>query len=624
MAALLCAWAASAGAQESDSTRALSPTEGQPDALRTVLHSSVPAAAPLLSLEPLAADAPHRFLYDLGSTGFPHGVGIYGLRPEHQSLTLDGIPFNDLFTGRPRFDLLPLEVLGALHGEPAFGYTAGTSATLRPLPAPVARTELRYVTGQEGVQQIGATHAQERRPGWVGRSGRLGALAHVSGRDANGYYGSSDTGGFRVLGRVRLLRPAYSVEIVEMQQRETSEARSDVTSFDPSAPVTGVNTSRETVRNDLWATVRGDSLLGGAVAGTAFWTVQRSSFDTGDTAFIQRTARGNRLGARLSYSTTLGHHRLEASVSGWRDGNVEGSAVVDLAASDFAELRLQDTIQFGTLHISAVTSIQHQNGTTRPSGSLAFYWPETGLSAAVQVGHAAVSRLERSGGFGIASGADPQGQTLSAEAALDRSWGPFALRLGSYVLRQHGLVVPAFDPAATGATDSIALFSDRSSLLRMGGEAALQWRAEATRGLYASLTASAQGGSAERALGDRLLRTLPPYWGRADVGWRALGVFGGVLDLDASVGGRYWPAFQSLDFHAPSALFALPAPGTRSVPSSATLDARISARVQRRASVFLLYQNALGARAVGGSYLVPIFPLSPHQLSFGVFWTLLN
>ena len=603
-------------AQESDSTLATAPVE--------LAAGRVPAAEPLLSLEPLAAEMPHRFLYDLGSTGFPHGVGAYGLRPEQQSLTLDGVPFDDPFTGRARFDLLPLELLGELDSAPAFGYAAGTAAQLRPLPAPVARTELRYVTGQEGTQHIGATHAQDRRPGFVGEEGRLGLLAHVSGRDANGYYDASDTGGFRALGRLRLIRPGYTVEVVELQQRQSDEARSGVSSFDPSAAVAGAGTERETVRNDLWASVRKPAVLGGDLVGSAFWTVQRSSYSTPDTAFTQRSARGTRVGARLAYGTAAGPHSLQLSATAWRDGAVEGRAITNPSARAFAEARVQDEVRLGALEVRAEGAAQYMDGGVVPSAAFTVGRPGAGLTATARLSHLLPSRLAGDGGFGIAGGAKQRSRVVSAEAAWRRPLGPFGLRLNAYALQQRRLSSPAFDPAGVGDADSIAVLSDGSALLRFGTEGGIGWRAEAEQGPYAWLTASAQSGSAESALGERLLQALPDYWGRATIGWRATGVFAGVLDLDAAVGGRYWPAFQSLGFHAPSALFALPASGAPPVPSSATLDARLSARVQRRASVFLLYQNALGTRAVSGSYVVPIFPITPHQLSFGVFWTLLN
>ena len=602
-------------AQESDSTTAIP----------AVFDFPIPATLPLLQSEPLVAEAPHRFLYDLGSTGFPHGVSAYGLRPEQQSLTLDGVPFDDLLTGRPRFDLLPLELLGVLETATGQGQPVGMSAVLRPLPAPTARTELRYVTGQHGTQQIGATHAQDRRPGFVGEQGTLGLLAHVSGRDAGGYYGASDVGGFRALGRARLIRSSYVVEVVEMQQRQTVQARSGVDSFDPSASVSGLGTRRETVRNDLWATVQIEPTRFGSLAATGFWTVQRDRYATSDALFSQRSGRGSRLGGRFTYEVSRHNHELSATFSGWRASTVDGSALSDSTAETFAALRLGDVVAVGPLRFGARVGGVQYAGRTEATGTLSLDLPRAGLSASVSSAPLLRSRLERSGGFGIASdGEQVAPRLLLARAEVEREAGVLDVRLGSYLSQQHGLSTPMFDPAGTGAADSVGVRADRSTLTRLGAEAEIGWRQRRPRGVYAAIRGATQIGTAETALGDRLLDTLPVYWGEASIGWRATGLFDGVLDLDITAGGRYWPAFQSLDFHAPSALFALPALGAPPVPSSGTLYGSLSARVQKRASVFVLYQNVLGERAVNGSYVVPVFPITPHQASFGVFWTLLN
>jgi hypothetical protein len=602
-------------AQQSDSTAAPLPVFGTP----------VPAARAVLQAEPLAAEAPHRFLYDLGSTGFPHGVGAFGLRPEQQSLTLDGIPFDDVLTGRPRFDLLPLELLGAFGTEPAWGQPVGASAHLRPLPAPTARTELRYVTGQEGTQQIGATHAQDRRPGFVGEEGTLGLLAHVSGRDASGYYGASEVGGFRVLGRARLLRPRYSVEVVEMQQRQTAEARSGVSSFNPAAPVFGSDTRRETVRNDLWTTVRTQPARLGTVTATGFWTVQRDRYGSGEDPFPQRIGRGARLGGRFRYSLFLTGHRLSATLSGWRASTVDGPALTDSADESSIAFEVGDGFALGPLQLDARAGAVQHGGRTATTGALSVAWLRKGLSVSVSSGPLRPSRLERAGGFGISADGNPAYPRLSlAQATLERSFGTLDVSVGGYVSSQERLSAFAFDPALISATDSIAVLRDGSSLGRMGAEVSIGWRNQRPRGLYARLRLAAQSGSAETALGERLLAAMPSHWGDAGLGWRGTGLFNGMLDLDLMAGGRYWPAFQSLDFHAPSSLFALPAPGAALVPASGTLHASLTARVQRQASVFVLYQNVLGTRTTDGPYLVPIFPITPHQVSFGVFWTLLN
>ena len=47
------------------------------------------------------AARPASFVYDLGALGWPNGWSPYGLNPQRVALLLDGLPFDDLVTGRP-------------------------------------------------------------------------------------------------------------------------------------------------------------------------------------------------------------------------------------------------------------------------------------------------------------------------------------------------------------------------------------------------------------------------------------------------------------------------------------------------------------------------------------------
>src|SRR5690606_33285230 len=110
----------------SDSLVAASDTLGlatRPDTLSLVAPEAaepgrpvtpVPALTPALDPADLLGSVPGAFVYHLGAPGWPHGLSLNGRAPEAHALTLDGRPYDDLFTGRPREDLLPLEVLDRL------------------------------------------------------------------------------------------------------------------------------------------------------------------------------------------------------------------------------------------------------------------------------------------------------------------------------------------------------------------------------------------------------------------------------------------------------------------------------------------------------------------------------
>src|SRR5690606_41653919 len=51
-----------------------------------------------------------------------------------------------------------------------------------------------------------------------------------------------------------------------------------------------------------------------------------------------------------------------------------------------------------------------------------------------------------------------------------------------------------------------------------------------------------------------------------------ISLFDGALDLDLAVQGRGWATFRGRALHAPTGLFALPAPSAAEVPASGTVD----------------------------------------------------
>src|SRR5690606_12084196 len=160
---------------------------------------------------------------------------------------------------------------------------------------------------------------------------------------------------------------------------------------------------------------------------------------------------------------------------------------------------------------------------------------------------------------------------------------------------------------------------------RLGGTLGLAWRQDAARGLYATAEANVLHFLDPDAspLHTRAADALPAVWGQGRFGVRALDLFDGALDLDLAARGHAWTAFGSRRFVSAPALFALPG-SAGDVPARGTLDLVAEARLQERASLFLVYENVLATRLYDGAYLVPIHPLPAHRLRFGVFWALFN
>ncbi|MEM6782759.1 MAG: hypothetical protein AAF624_03385 [Bacteroidota bacterium] len=617
-----------------------------------VTAGPVPATQPALTVVPLLAaahaDADAAFVYDLGEPGWLPGLGLAGRAPRRATLTLDGAPMADLVSGRPRYDLLPLDLLGRLSREPvALGAPAGTHATVRSLNAPVARTELRYVTGQEGVQFIGATHAQTRRPDFVGRDGRLGILFHVAGVGANGTYGGSDLGGYRVLARATLNRPRWALAVTEYRTRIEAGARGAVTAdaavYNPfAATVADETATRVDLVHLLSARLRlATGILPVPTAVTAFRLAQTARYTPSagiGTTTDDYQVEAQHWGVALVQPLPLGTHGITLRVTAWRDAALDSTSASFMPTSEarsFAHLALTDSTTLGAAALQLGVGLDVTPEGTFASGyaemerAVGFLW----LDAQVRYGGGGYGRAEV-GGYapdstgGVALQADGLvGDERTTQGSLGIRLDAGSLRLGLRAtgVLQHDtrlLLANTGGPDESGATFATL----PGTLQRAIGTVTLAFRPDARRGLYATTTASAQQGTytgdGSTSVAVRALAALPDAWGQAQVGFRALGVFDGVLDLDIALRGRAWASFSSRAYHPPSGLFPIPDAAAVAAPTSGTLGLVVLTRLQKRASLYLVYENALAERAYAGTYVVPVYPITPHHLRFGVFWTL--
>jgi hypothetical protein len=598
----------------------------------------VPALTPALDAADLLAAAPGAFVYDLGAPGWPHGLALDGLAPEAHALTLDGRPYDDLFTGRPREDLLPLEVLDRLRlGPTRYGRPGAVVATTRPFRAATPVTELRYLPGQEGVQYVSAAHAQTRRlPAFLrdaAGQGRLTVLGYVAGRKATGPFAGEDLGGWQALGRFSVARPGFAVELAEHHVRHTQGARSGLapaggdfsTVFDPfEAVVLDAQAERQSVRNDLSLALRAPLLGDAPLTAEAYWTRQHERY-TAD-GLDTLTAKGNRYGGRLAQPLAAGPHGLLLRLDGWSDGAPWGAGNPYAGAGSRVHLHaaLRDSLTVGGWHVEAEGGAHAAGGALWPAAAMRV--TRGGLFAGAHHAAEAPARLAEAGYAsvvtGLDEGADGLARTTGAEAGLALAAGDLALRLRAYANQTSDPLV-----LAEVSPDSLAFARAEAAFRRLGGSLALAWRAGAPRGFYADAQVHAFRflNADASALHARAADALPALWGSGRLGLRFLDLFGGVLDLDLAARARAWTAFGSRLLAPAPALFALPDPAaTVTVPARGTLDLLAEAQLQERASFFLRYENALATRLYDGAYLVPVYPLPAHRLRFGVFWTLFN
>ncbi|MCH7974929.1 MAG: hypothetical protein IIC18_00025 [Bacteroidetes bacterium] len=570
---------------------------------------------------------PSAFLYDFGDTGWADGLSLNGRSPQRALLALDGIPFTDLFTERPQTELLPAAVLGRFRLEDTrFGRPGALNAFVRPFSGSTPITELKFETGQEGLQYVSVSHAQTRTPPGLlgGASGRLSMMGHVSGTQSDGLFTSGSLRAWQALGRISLSRPGFAATLTEFHAKHTIGARAGVladfpAAYNPStATVLDPLAERETVRNDLALTIR-VSLGSEPLMATAFWTRQHERYTL--TSLDTSLVRGNRFGGHLTLPLRSNGHHISLEMDGWWDDEAGGqmNPFAGIEARTQLHATLADLLSVSGWKLNAEAGVHSVGGDVFPSGS--FRVEHSGAFVGLGFAGHVPGRVEMTGYAGRISG-------LAAATSERTTFGDagFAQEMGSVDVQLRGFANLTTNPRAL-VDDGIgeAAFVDlAANLQRAGGSLTIAWRGDAQRGFYVrtSATAIAVLNPDDSSLHRREADALPSVWANGRFGIRAVGLFGNNLDLDLAMRGRAWSAFRSRTFIPAAALFALPASTSPDVPTSGVLDIVVEARLQRRATLFLLYENVLATRTYDGAFIVPVYPLPAHRVRFGLFWTL--
>ena len=588
----------------------------------------VPAVTSALSAEARLALVPGAFDYALGAPGRSGGLSIDGLDPTRAALLLDGRPFDDLVTGAPRWDLLPLAALGPLRvSDGRVGRPASVEASVRTFRLGRPVTELRYIAGQSGVQHVSATHAQTRLPPALLRGGsrdaRLTLAGHVMSRNGRGTLAGATLRHTDVLARALLTRSGASLDAGLLYTDRTDGARRGVVPgtaadiFRLSARVLDPAATRRSLRTEAWATARARLLAAEPATVTLSGVSQRLVFrsDAGDTLRVH----ARRAGVRVSQP--LGRTLL-ARADAWADA--VPAATSGPVGSPGARLRahasLRDSVALGAVQATIEGGIHLDGSRLFPSAAVRV---ARGPSAVgVRFGGAVPGRVETSGLAGVvaAAGGEPE-RALIGDAETVLGFGPWQLGL-----RAFGTV--RWNAALLVARDTLFAYETAASALTSGGvTATLGFRAAAARGVYARLAATSH--PAFRAGASDLARreadALPRLRADVRIGTRAAGVGDGVLDLDVALVGRAWTAFRGRVVEPRTGLLALPDPATAFgavLPARGTLGAEATATFSRRATVFLQIDHALGE--IVGAAVVQGEPLPIRVVRFGVFWALLD
>jgi hypothetical protein len=588
-----------------------------------------PARRPLLDATWLLQDRPGGFVYEFGPWGWPNAWTPDGFTPNRVSLTLDGRPFQDLFNGRPRYDLLPVDLAepllegGALLGSPVSVRTA-----ILPFEAPNPLTEIRYRAGG-GAQGVTVVHSQERSRPLFGNDGILSVTGGYSGRAASGEYapGTDLRHGRDLLVRAGYRQETWSVEMRNLHNRMRVGAHGGViprggilaTIYDRfGASTRNPEAARTTYRNELSLNVKG-SIVGGQQTDASAYHVSQ----------IERY--------RLGADTTDGQaHRVGIQVRQPIPG-LGAKLLLDLWSDSFQAwqtLEAEETTRTlraevdGNVRAGGL-AVAYRPGVLMNAGRLA---PEGGLSLTLGIGRLTgfasfdyapyvASYVERHG-FGpyLRPGTGADGASTRVDLGLVLATSAFRVRITGTATRLGDFT----DLIAISTADTARFIYPQQQTTVWGAHIALGWRDDTRRGVYAEGHSGVLRVSTDDPLFlDRLTASLPEAFGLVRIGTRAT-LFLGDLDLNVYVQSRFWSSMSGRTLHPATGMLILPrANGIHTGPSG-TIDLHLEAGV-REAVIFLSYENALaGTQLLRGNMIVPLYPLPEQRFRFGVHWPIFN
>lgn len=637
----------------------LRPLSFAPFSYGHAVTDSIPGRLPHVSVEQILGETPSSFLYDLGPAGWPHGWSHRGLAPHRAHLWLDGLPFDDPLTGRPRFELLPPSFLEPPRvGLDPGGGGVGVHTSWRDYAPKHPVTELRYRRDSNGLHAIEAAHSQKRRLDLFGPPGVLHLTFGYGGRKANGVYsGSALRRERRIWGRLRYQTNEWAVELSDRSSRYRVGAHGGVrppgarfaSIYALPVAATSVDNPRArrlTFRNDLVGRVRGP-LVPGFKQPTelaASWTSNtfdfQTDFATSDTTW---TARLNGAHTYVHQAMSVGGHNLIANLraSLWGVGQTN---VPELDGSrEEIHLLLRDSLRLGSSDLVLDLGGHRASDRWYPSAGVQIDRdaPGLALSASVELSGQRTSWIEEDGFAGLveplpAGTPTASNRLVQGTVGVGTNPGPFDFRLQGFAHQiQNAVDLYASVRDDRGrrmpTADTVLARRTEEPVRRAGATLSLGWRRDARRGLYATghgtILQLLNANATSRHV--RLARTLPTVFGQLRVGARFV-IFEDLI-TDLYVRGRAWSVMNSRWFHPATGRLAVPprqnpipaAPGRRIGPSG-TIDVRAEAQL-RGATLFFTYENVQANTGLqNGTFLVPVYPLPAQQFRFGVFWPIFN
>jgi hypothetical protein len=594
-------------------------------------------STPPLPIQALNADpsielglAPGVFSWRFDAAGWPNGLSSLGQDPNHVTLNWDGKTMDDLITGRPRYDMVPLAMLASQTWD-EFGQVLMKSEKLDSL---YPQTRVRYESAGDGLQAVHALHVQNRYRATSDSTGyRLQTVFGYAGAGAKGEYdGSALRRGRQITARIALEGNDWGLWIQDVASRRAVGAHAGVLPFPGAsyesiyqrlgATVSDPTARRRTVRNDLE--------LGGRMSHRGWLTSLRAIRSSQTLDFkgssLENRAWTTRWQVRADAGRSFRPGRIILTSHIERDGGYGGSAwksrpetrtraQLGVTLSSHAGYQVAVGAEEGTVASwwYAQASADRNVGPVRVDGSLSrrarhismLEW--SGFSEEV----ASLSSLSKL----------PLQEQRLARLELQVPVGPLTWGVEASYLQEHDAIVHQLASDVTLLSSSVLAGTRSLSVVTIS----LLWREDHARGVYANLHGSMHSSKApaSTAVGRLWQTSMPDQWATARLGMRAL-LFEGDLDLDLYVRGRVWQTMNGLRLHTPTGLLVLPSDESSLVPESAAVDIGATGMV-RGATFFFSYENMFsGTTLLVGNLLVPDYPLPRQRIRFGVYWPIAN
>lgn len=571
------------------------------------------------------------FQFRFGTLGWPDTISLDGADPNRTMLSIDGMPFNDLITGRPRYDLLPYTLIDHIRVSRSSGGVLGRiRAVTQRYENPQPHTDLRYRSSSDGLTYIDAVHTQNRRFRLMGKNYRVQLLGGYSGSSHTGEYRGSRLRLSRRLNvRIRVDRPAWNLELFELFNRHRIGAHSGVVPIAGQpyesifqrigATVGDPDAKRRTVRNDLQLRYR-RAFFEEPLTLTGFWSTQRQTFEN---PVDSLEVRIDRLGLSALQDITRGTHHFRISTSAWVDNYNDGSTETrpEDRTRTYAEMLTSDSMNFPGGNIFVQAGAHSDDGTIFPSARVELHYGVGNLSISYTGIRSSWMDTRGFGSYASALEDSPRMRKTRASAGAKGEIGEFSLSVSVFAVSIQNMVVWTLDETSRDARASI--LSD--NLVRVGSYLDLAFRSPSTQGLYglirpAFVRGSSSGGSeAVRAE----INALPEFWVYARFGIQKL-LFEDDLNLDVSIRTIWSASMNGRRLDTRTGLLMLPGDFDRSIGNAGRVDLMAEAEV-KTATIFLSLENIFhGKNGQDGILLTPDYPLPARRFRFGIFWPIEN